>query len=79
MAGKSGSAVALDPSSGEILAYFSTPAYDPNAFSTGIETALWRSSSSDPEKPLLNRAIQGATRRAAPSRSSTPWPRCRSA
>ena len=38
-AGRSGSAVALDPETGEILAMTSTPAYDPNQFTTGIEPA----------------------------------------
>ena len=37
--GRSGSAVALDPETGEILAMTSTPAYDPNQFTTGIEPA----------------------------------------
>ena len=41
MAGKSGSVVALDPQSGEILAYFSTPAFDPNSFSSGIKASEW--------------------------------------
>lgn len=59
MAGKSGSVVALDPSNGEILAYFSTPAFDPNSFSSGIKTSEWADLLKDPEKPLLNRPIQG--------------------
>ena len=58
--GRSGSAVALDPESGEILAMTSTPAYDPNQFTTGIEPALWASLASDPETPLMNRVIQGS-------------------
>ena len=60
MAGKSGSAVALDPGTGEVLAYLSAPAYDPNSFSTGIGTAEWADLLKDPEKPLMNRPIQGA-------------------
>jgi penicillin-binding protein 2 len=58
-AGRSGSAVALDPQTGEILAMTSTPAYDPNAFATGIDPELWTSLASDPETPLMNRVIQG--------------------
>ena len=58
-AGRAGSAVALDPSNGEILAMASTPAYDPNSFSTGIEPALWASLARDPLTPLINRVIQG--------------------
>jgi penicillin-binding protein 2 len=58
-AGRAGSAVVLDPETGEILAMTSTPAYDPNAFAIGIEPRLWTSLASDPETPLMNRVIQG--------------------
>jgi penicillin-binding protein 2 len=59
MAGKSGSVVALDPQTGEILAYFSTPAFDPNSFSSGIKASEWAELLKDPEKPIMNRPIQG--------------------
>jgi penicillin-binding protein 2 len=59
MAGKSGSVVAIDPGTGEILAYLSTPAFDPNSFSSGIKASEWNDLLKDPEKPLLNRPIQG--------------------
>ncbi len=59
-AGRAGSAVALDPRTGEILAMTSTPGYDPNRFTTGIEPALWASLASDPQTPLINRVIQGS-------------------
>jgi penicillin-binding protein 2 len=59
MAGKSGSVVAIDPSNGEILAYLSTPAFDPNSFSAGIKSTEWNELLKDPEKPLLNRPVQG--------------------
>jgi penicillin-binding protein 2 len=58
--GRAGSAVALDPRTGEILAMASTPAYDPNAFTTGIDATLWASLATAPETPLMNRVIQGA-------------------
>ncbi len=58
--GRSGSAIALDPATGEILAMTSTPAYDPNHFTTGIEPAEWAKLASDPETPLMNRVIQGS-------------------
>ena len=58
--GRAGSAVALDPGTGEILAMASTPAYDPNEFTTGIDASLWASLASDPLTPLMNRVIQGA-------------------
>jgi penicillin-binding protein 2 len=57
--GRAGSAVALDPWTGEILAMTSTPAYDPNGFTTGIDAALWSRLSTDPATPLMNRVIQG--------------------
>ena len=44
-------AVALDPRTGEILAMASTPAYDPNEFTTGIDAALWASLATDPRDP----------------------------
>jgi penicillin-binding protein 2 len=59
MAGEAGSVVALEPGTGEVLAYLSNPAYDPNAFSLGIEPELWAHLNKDPEKPLINRPIQG--------------------
>jgi penicillin-binding protein 2 len=57
--GRAGSAVALDPRTGEVLAMTSTPAYDPNQFTTGIDAAAWASLARDPETPLMNRVIQG--------------------
>jgi penicillin-binding protein 2 len=57
--GRAGSAVALDPATGEVLAMTSTPAYDPNEFATGIEPAEWGRLSGDPGTPLMNRVIQG--------------------
>ncbi len=59
-AGRAGSAVALDPRNGEILAMTSTPGYDPNLFTTGIEPASWASLATDPNTPLINRVIQGS-------------------
>jgi penicillin-binding protein 2 len=57
--GRAGAAVALDPETGEILAMTSTPAYDPNQFSTGVEASVWSQLLADPETPLMNRVIQG--------------------
>jgi penicillin-binding protein 2 len=59
MGGRPGSAVALDPQTGEILALTSNPAYDPNLFSGGISSAVWQGLIKDPETPLMNRVIQG--------------------
>jgi penicillin-binding protein 2 len=54
-----GSLVAIEPRTGEILALYSNPAYDPNDFVGGISPELWRQLNSDPEKPLLHRAVSG--------------------
>ncbi|MEE8217418.1 MAG: penicillin-binding transpeptidase domain-containing protein, partial [Vicinamibacteria bacterium] len=58
-AGRAGSAVVLDPETGEILAMTSTPAYDPNDFTTGIDPERWGMLANDPETPFMNRVIQG--------------------
>jgi penicillin-binding protein 2 len=59
MAGQDGSAVALDPRTGEVLAMTSSPAYDPNDFAGGIDPQDWGRLITDPSKPLMNRVIQG--------------------
>ena len=58
-AGQSGSVVALDPETGEMLGLVSNPAYDPNLFATGIEQRRWSGLIRDPQTPLVNRVIQG--------------------
>ncbi|HEX5386010.1 MAG TPA: penicillin-binding protein 2 [Gemmatimonadales bacterium] len=52
-----GGMVALS-TKGEVLALYSAPSYDPNAFVGGISSALWRALNSDPARPLLNRVVQ---------------------
>jgi len=54
-----GAAVVLDPRNGEVLAFTSRPAYDPNAFAAGIDRATWNALNTDDLKPLQNRALQG--------------------
>lgn len=56
---QSGAAVLLDVNSGEILAFVSTPAYDPNELSKGVNNQAWRELVSDEKKPLSNKAISG--------------------
>ena len=58
-AGFNGAAVIMDPRSGEVLAFSSRPAYDPNDFAAGIDRATWASLNTDELKPLQDRAIQG--------------------
>lgn len=56
--GRNGAVVAMDPRSGEILALASQPAYDPNAFAVRIKRDEWIRLVTDPNHPLLNKAIQ---------------------
>ena len=54
-----GAVVAIDPNNGEVLALVSKPAYDPNLFVDGIDSANFRRLQSDPTRPLFNRAVVG--------------------
>ena len=58
-AGFNGAAVVLDPNTGEVLAFTSRPAYDPNAFAGGIDRATWNALNTDELHPLQDRALQG--------------------
>jgi penicillin-binding protein 2 len=58
LAGKVGAIVAMDPRNGEILAMASHPAFDPNDFAIRISGDEWKALNADPNKPLLDRAIQ---------------------
>jgi penicillin-binding protein 2 len=55
--GKRGAIIAMDPRTGHILALYSSPSYDPNAFVGGIDPELWDALNSDEARPLLDRAI----------------------
>ncbi|RPH85881.1 MAG: penicillin-binding protein 2, partial [Desulfobacteraceae bacterium] len=57
--GKSGAVVALKPTTGEVLALVSSPAFDPITFSRGLSAKEWNAMINDPLKPLQNRALQG--------------------
>ncbi len=56
---ESGVAILLDVNTGEILAFVSTPAYDPNTMSSGISAKEWAELSENPKKPLNNKALKG--------------------
>ena len=58
-AGRPGAAVAIDPRNGQVLAMVSVPSFDPNLFVNGISTADYRALTTDPKKPLYNRALRG--------------------
>jgi penicillin-binding protein 2 len=53
-----GAVVAMDPRNGEILAMVSHPSYDPNAFAVRINRADWNALITNPNHPLMNKAIQ---------------------
>lgn len=57
-AGKKGSVVAMDPTSGEILVMLSRPSYDPNLFAQRLSGEEWQQIAADPGHPLQNRAYQ---------------------
>src|SRR5579872_3959393 len=56
--GKNGAIVAMDPHTGEILAMASGPTFDPNDFAVRVSRDEWNKLVNDPDKPLLNKAIQ---------------------
>ena len=54
-----GALVAIDPRSGEVLAFVSKPTFDPNLFVEGIDVENWKALNESLDKPLLNRALRG--------------------
>jgi penicillin-binding protein 2 len=60
LAGKRGAIVAIDPNNGEILALVSAPAFDPNAFATGMSPSQFNKLQNDEGRPLFNRAVRGS-------------------
>ena len=54
-----GALVAIEPSTGGILAFVSKPGYDPNLFIDGIDPASWDALNNSPDHPLNNRALTG--------------------
>ncbi len=53
---KRGAVVALDPATGEILAFLSSPEYNLNDFATVTSSDVWKELNNNPDKPLFNRA-----------------------
>jgi penicillin-binding protein 2 len=54
-----GALVAIDPRSGEILAFVSKPTFNPNLFVEGIDAESWKELSESIDRPLVNRALRG--------------------
>ncbi|MCC7116516.1 MAG: penicillin-binding protein 2 [Burkholderiales bacterium] len=55
-----GALVAIEPATGDVLAFVSKPGYDPNLFVDGIDPTSWQELNESPDKPLLNRPMRGA-------------------
>ena len=55
----SGSAIAMDPNNGDILAFVSLPTYDPNPFVNGIDYDDYDALRNNDKEPLFNRALRG--------------------
>ena len=56
---RAGAVIALVPRTGEVLAFYSGPAFDPNVFARGIRKADWQALNTDPRKPMQNKGLQG--------------------
>jgi penicillin-binding protein 2 len=57
--GQRASAVAMDPFSGDVIAFVSTPAFDPNLFARGLTRAQYLALTEDPTRPMYDRALRG--------------------
>ncbi len=57
---RKGALVAIEPATGGILAMVAVPNYDPNLFVDGIDTQSWKELNESPDKPMVNRALNGA-------------------
>lgn len=51
--------VAIDPANGDVLAFVSTPTFDPNGFARGLTVAEYRALEDDIDRPLFDRALRG--------------------
>ncbi|MBI3916050.1 MAG: penicillin-binding protein 2 [Betaproteobacteria bacterium] len=54
-----GALVALEPATGGVLAFVSTPGFDPNLFVDGIDPQNWNELNNSPDRPMINRALAG--------------------
>ncbi|CAD6521681.1 penicillin-binding protein 2 [Paraburkholderia sabiae] len=58
-AGRRGALVAIEPTTGDVLAFVSAPSFDPNSFVDGIDQQTWDELNNSPDHPLLNRPLHG--------------------
>jgi penicillin-binding protein 2 len=54
-----GALVAIEPATGDILAFVSRPGFDPNLFVDGIDSENWKALNESPDRPLINRPLYG--------------------
>jgi penicillin-binding protein 2 len=54
-----GALVAIEPESGDVLAFVSMPTFDPNLFVDGIDVQNWQELNNNPDRPLMNRPLRG--------------------
>jgi penicillin-binding protein 2 len=54
-----GALVAIEPETGDVLAYVSRPGFDPNLFVDGIDSQSWNELNTSLDKPLMNRPLSG--------------------
>lgn len=54
-----GALVAINPGTGEVIAYVSQPTFDPNLFVDGIDTENWKALNESIDRPLINRPLRG--------------------
>ena len=59
MESRRGAVVAIDPANGGVLALVSSPAFDPNNFVAGMDSASFAELNRDPDLPMFNRAMRG--------------------
>lgn len=54
-----GALVAIEPATGDVLAFVSMPTFDPNLFVDGIDVQSWQDLNNNPDRPMLNRPLRG--------------------
>ena len=59
MGKNAGAVIAISPKTGELLAFYSAPSFDPNIFARGVSKLDWNALNADPMKPMQNKGLQG--------------------
>jgi len=57
--GRKGALVAIEPKTGDVLAFVSMPTFNPNLFIDGIDAESWKALNEHPDRPLVNRPLRG--------------------